>query len=142
MEDLKLATNFKGNVPIIYTMQQILTLPNSTAQQFAQAFSFPMDINIRLRIAHILDIRGYLDRNDYGFFLNRLSAAKDSDYKFYKSSLKIAEKLYKIENKPIRNVVYRVGYTSRLVNNKGRPIVINHEGEDIGNTLWEGIMEN
>lgn len=138
LEDLDLAKNFHGNISQMYTIEQILTLPDSSARQFAQIFQLPIDSNIRLRIAHILDIKGYLDRNDYGFFLNRLSAAKDSDYKFYKSSLKTAEKLYKIYDKPIHNVVYEVGYTSRLVNNKGRPIIINMEGENIGDTLWGG----
>lgn len=136
LEDLKLAKNFNGNIPQVYTMQDILTLSDRTAEQFAQVFRIPIDENIRLRVLHILDIKGYLDHNNYGFFLDRLSAAKDHDYKFYKSSLRTAEKLYKIYDKPIRNVVYEVGYTSRLVNNKGRPIVINHEGENIGNTLW------
>lgn len=142
LQDLKLATNFNGNIPIIYTMEQILTLTDSTAKQFVQAFQLPIDENIRIRIAHILDLRGYLDRNDYGFFLNRLSAAKDEEYKFKKSSLKTAEKLYKIYDNPINNVVYEVGYTNRLVNNKGRPIVINHEGENIGDTLWGGNYGN
>lgn len=136
LEDLYLATIFQGDIPQVYTIEQILTLSDTMAQEFARLFQLPIDKNIRSRIAHILDIKGHLDQNNYGFFLNRLSAAKDPEYKFNKSSLKTAEKLYQIRNQSIRNVVYNVGYTDRLTNNKGRPISINLEGENIGDILW------